>query len=156
MSQLSALYEKDFSFWAEKNADLLRRGLFAELDIEHLVQELTDMGISERNELESRLTILLAHLLQWQFQYRHLSARWQEFKGDSWRSTLIEQRNRIAKRLRKSPGLHAKLDEVIAEAYQDAVSIAAQETGFAPDTFPPHCPYTLEQILDDAFYPEAE
>lgn len=156
MSQLSSLYENDFSSWAATNADLLRSGRFAELDIEHLLEELADMGVSERNELESRLAILLAHLLKWQFQYRLLSDRWKEFKEDSWRSTLIEQRNRIAKRLRKSPSLTSKLDEVIAEAYQDAVGIAAKETGFSPDTFPVQCPYSLEQILDDEFYPGSE
>lgn len=154
MSELSALYDKDFSAWASWNAELLKKGRFLELDIDHLVEELLDMGASERNELESRLVILLAHLLKWQYQYRHLSEQWREFKGDSWRSTLIEQRSRITKRLNKSPSLKARLAEIIPEAYQDAVEIAAKETGFPVETFPEECPYGWEQIISDEFYPE--
>jgi len=156
MTELSTLYDKDFAAWARRNAELLQTGRFLELDIEHLLEELTDMGTSERNELESRLAILLAHLLKWQYQYRQLSDRWKEFKGDRWRATLIEQRNRIAKRLKKSPGLTTKLGEIIPEAYQDAVDLATKETGILSDIFPRDCPYTWEQILDDEFFPNTE
>ena len=46
---------------------------------------------SERRELESRLLILLAHLLKWQYQHPLLSERWGEFDGRSWRGTIVEQ-----------------------------------------------------------------
>lgn len=153
MNELNVLYEKDFSTWAARNAELLKQGRFAELDIGHLLEELSDMSTSERNELENRVTVLLAHLLKWQYQYRQLSDKWKEFDSRSWRSTMIEQRVRIAKRLRKSPGLKNAWDEVLAEAYADAVELAAKETGLAETAFPPACPYTQAQILDDSFYP---
>ncbi|MFW6241841.1 MAG: DUF29 domain-containing protein, partial [Thermodesulfobacteriota bacterium] len=107
MENLQTLYDRNYAEWAKKNAELLRKGKFSELDIDHLVEELEDMGRSERNELESRLLILMAHLLKWQFQYRTLSERWREFKGESWRSTILEQRKRIQRRLKKSPGLRS-------------------------------------------------
>jgi Domain of unknown function DUF29 len=154
MTHLSELYQKNYTAWAEKTSELLKAGQFSELDIEHLLEELAGMGASEYNELESRLTILIAHLLKWQFQYQQLSARWQEFKGDSWRSTIIEQRARIVKRLRKSPGLKANLPEILAEAYQDALELAIKETRLPAAIFPSHCPYTLEQLLNDDFYPQ--
>lgn len=147
------LYHSDYAAWARQQIDLLHQGRFAELDRTHLIQELDEMGRSERNELENRLVILLAHLLKWQFQYAILSERWQEFKGDSWRSTIIEQRDRIQRRLDKSPGLQPALETLIAEAYQDARRLAAKETGQAPDHYPAQCPYTQAQILDDHFYP---
>lgn len=153
MSELSILYEQDFSAWATRNAELLMAQRFAELDIEHLLEELQDMGASAHNELESRLAILLAHLLKWQFQYKQLSERWREFKDDSWRSTLIEQRNRIQKRLKRNPSLKSTLNHVINEAYTDAIKIAAKESRLAPSVFPKQCPYSWEQIIDDDFYP---
>ncbi|MEN9461141.1 MAG: hypothetical protein RIS84_1161 [Pseudomonadota bacterium] len=156
MTYLYELYQKDYSEWAEKTADLLKKGQFSELDIEHLLEELASMGASEQNELESRLTVLIAYLLKWQFQYQQLSERWQEFKGDGWRSTIVEQRTRIAKRLRKSPGLKTKLPEILLEAYEDALELAIKETQLPAETFPATCPYKAEQLFDDDFYPKQD
>ncbi|WP_213462767.1 DUF29 domain-containing protein [Thiocapsa sp.] len=153
MAELSTLYESDYSAWAQRHAELLRAGRYAELDLEHLVEELSDMSKSERRELESRLLILLAHLLKWEYQYQLLSERWREFKGDSWRATIIEQRIRLTKLLKQSPGLKALLGETIADVYGDAVQLASDETALPPETFPRHCPYTVEQLLDKVFYP---
>jgi hypothetical protein len=121
MSALSELHDKDYTAWAKHMAELLKARKFGELDIEHLVEELEDMGASERNELESRVTVSLVHLLKWQFQYRQLSERWKEFKGDSWRSTLIEQRSRLVKRLRKAPGLQRVLFSLPRSSGQECV-----------------------------------
>ncbi|NEX19014.1 DUF29 domain-containing protein [Thiorhodococcus mannitoliphagus] len=155
MTDLADLYQTDYAAWAQRNAELLRTHRFDELDIAHLLEELGDMGKSERHEMENRLLILLAHLLKWDYQYQTLSERWREFKGDSWRETIIEQRDRIAKRLRKSPALKSSLDEIQFEAYADARVLASKETRLPLDTFPERCPYTWSQILDDDFYPES-
>jgi len=79
MSDASELYGRDYHAWANRQIDALSAGRFADLDIAHLLEELRDMGRSERNELENRLVILLAHLLKWQFQYGQISDRWKEF-----------------------------------------------------------------------------
>ena len=154
MSNASELYDRDYHVWAQKQIELLSARRFTDLDVVHLVEELAEMGRSERNELENRLVVLLAHLLKWEFQYGQLSDRWQEFKGDSWRTTILGQRDRIAKRLEKSPGLRPVLGDLIEEAYQDAARLAAKETGIPFDRFPPLCPYTQLQILDEEFFPE--
>jgi hypothetical protein len=73
MTHLHELYQKDYTAWTQKTAELLKTRQFSELDIEHLLEELTGMGANEYNELENRLTILIAHLLKWQFQYQQLS-----------------------------------------------------------------------------------
>jgi hypothetical protein len=118
------------------------------------LEELSDMSKSDRRELHSRFLILIAHLLKWQFQYQTLSERWREFKGDSWRSTIIEQRQQISVLLRKSPGLTSVLEETSMDAYADAVEIAHKETRLARTTFPRTCPYSIKQLLDDGFYPD--
>ncbi len=156
MNGLSELYSKDYTAWALHTVELLKSGCFAQLDIEHLIEELEGMGTCERNELENRLIVLLSHLLKWQFQYPQLNARWAEFDGRSWRSTINEQRARLARRLRKSPALKAMLAEVIADVYPDALALAAKETSLGVNRFPSHCPYTQEQILSDEYYPAME
>lgn len=152
-TELSSLYRNDYSAWARRTADLLRGGRYLELDVEHLLEELSDMGRSERRELQSRLLVLLAHLLKWEYQQRLLSARWQEFEGRSWRSTIVEQRKQLAVLLRQTPGLKALIADAIAETYPDAVDLASRETGLPPETFPPSCPYPPDQLLDQDFLP---
>ncbi|HSO83363.1 DUF29 domain-containing protein [Thiocapsa sp.] len=153
MTDLDTLYKIDYSAWAERHVQLLRAGRYSELDIEHLLEELSDMGKSEQRELENRLTILLAHLLNWAYQYRTLSERWREFKGDSWRAAIIEQRNRLEKLLTQATGLKARLPANIGEAYADAVQLASDENGLPSSTFPEQCPYSAEQLFDKTFYP---
>jgi len=153
MTELAQLYDNDYSEWAKKTAQLLKAGRFVELDMPHLLAELSDMGKAESNELESRLIILLAHLLKWQYQYQQLSERWQEFDGRSWRATIIEQRLRLKRRLRKSPGLKANLSASIADAYPDALNLAAKETQLSKNIFPEQCTYAITDILDEDFYP---
>ena len=156
MEDLQALYETDYAAWARKNAELLRDKRFSELDIDHLLEELSDMGRSEKNELESRLLILIAHLLKYQFQYRQLSERWREFQGVSWRTTIVEQRKRLHRRLKKSPGLKAYLPTAITDVYPDAVELAAEETGLPAASFPESCPYSIPQLLDTEYFPITE
>jgi len=156
MSELSALYSNDYTAWAHKTAEFLRAGRFADLDIDHLLEELEGMGASERNELENRLRVLLAHLLKWQYQYQQLSDRWQEFDGRSWRNTLKTQRNEILFLFERKPGTKRFFEEAIVESYRYARVLAADETNLSLDTFPATCQYSQAQILDKDFYPPTE
>jgi hypothetical protein len=156
MSTLSALYDLDHAAWAAQTAELLRQRRFSELDLDHLLEELDDMGKSQRQELVSRLRILLAHLLKWQYQYRQLSERWAEFEGKSWRNTLIEQRLALRYLLEDNPGLKGVLTATVNKAYPQAVELAARESELPMATFPASCPYSEAQMLDPDFLPQAE
>lgn len=149
-------YEQDFQQWIETHITLLRQGKFAEIDVDHLIEELQDMGKGHIHELESRFIVLIAHLLKWQYQYQQLNERWETFLGGSWRSSIIEQRVQIVKLIRENPSLKRKLPDIIAKAYPDAVYMAIKETKLPASTFPKNCPYTLEQLFDDEFYPESQ
>jgi hypothetical protein len=153
MSNLASLYDTDYAKWAQRNAELLRAGRFEDIDMAHLLEELSDMSKSDRRELQSRLLILLAHLLKWEYQYQTLAERWREFKGDSWRSTIIEQRTQLSGLLKQSPGLKSALVDMIERTYPDAVELASDESGLPPETFPTHCPYPKDQLLDKGFFP---
>ena len=58
------LYEKDFLAWTQQQSELSRQGRWQEVDLDHLVQELDDMGKCNHRELESRSVVLIAHLLK--------------------------------------------------------------------------------------------
>jgi len=138
--------QKDFYDWTQQQISLLRSRRFNEIDLENLIEEVESMGNSELRELESRLTVLLMHLLKWQYQV-NLQTR-------SWILTIKEQRRRIVKRLQQSPSLKSKLNLVIADAYDLARGDAADETGLSESTFPIECPWTYTQIVDMEFWPK--
>jgi hypothetical protein len=146
MNTLSKLYEQDFYAWTLRTTELLRQRHFDELDIEHLAEELETMSRRDRHELVSRLKILLAHLLKWQFQSHH--------RSNSWRNSIVEQRLRINDLLQFSPSLKPFLIEAATIAYPDAVKLAVKETGLPQQTFPENCPYNPSQFLEDDFLPE--
>ncbi len=156
MSKLVAEYEQDFDAWIQQHINLLKQGKVAEIDVEHLIEELEDMGKSNQRELVNRFIPLIAHLLKWQYQYRQLQDQWVAFTGGSWRGTITEQRTKITKLLKQSPSLKGKLPAAILDAYPDALKVAVSETGFAKSTFPNSCPYTIEQLLDEDFYPQPQ
>ena len=141
------LYETDFYAWTQRQAALLRGEAFEQIDWNNLIEEIESLGRSEKHEVESRLEVLIMHLLKWQYQpYKRLTGR-------SWRATIAEQRRRLRRRLREMPSLRAQLPDLLQDIYPDAVDAAAIETSLEKRTFPPHCPWTVEQLLDEEFWP---
>ena len=140
-------YDTDFYEWALYNAQLLREGRWSEIDVEHLIEELEDMG-NNRQELASRFIVLIGHLLKWEYQPDHRSS--------SWQGSIDEQRVQINRLLRKKPSLNPGLLAAVNDAYCDAVKIAVKETRVSKANLPPENPYTMEQLLDEEFYPEAK
>ncbi len=139
-------YETDFYAWLLKSAELLRRGEFAELDLEQIAEELEGMARSDKRQLVNRLAVLLAHLLKWQYQ--------PEKRSKSWQRTIREQRKRISLLLEDSPSLKYEIEEKLTDAYEIAVLSAANETGLDEDYFPESCEYALDEVLDSEFYPD--
>ncbi len=143
---MSTLHDTDFVAWTEQQARLLRERRFEELDVDELLEEIEDMGGSERRALESRLAELLLHLLKWKYQ----PAR----RTRSWRVSIAKQRVGIERVLRQNPSLKASLEARYVDAYADARRLAAVETGLQRETFPPECPFQREDALAEEWLPE--
>ena len=144
---MTDLYDQDFFGWAQLQARLLRDGRVSEADLDHIAEEIEDMGRNRQQELRNRLAVLLLHLLEWQYQ----SGR----RTRSWSSTIREQRARIADHLQANPSLRPLLAESIETGYRYALLRVDRETGMSPEEFPPHCPYSNGEILDGSFFPDA-
>jgi len=145
MTAPQQLYDRDFFEWTQCTAALLRAGRFDQADIEHVAEEIEDMGKRERRELVHRIAILMAHLLKWQVQ--------PERRSRSWELTIRVQRKGIAKLLKGMPSLRPFLEENLEDAYEEALAQALNETGQVESVFPPTCPYTIDVILDPEFLP---
>jgi Domain of unknown function DUF29 len=146
MAGNAALYDEDFFAWTMEQARRLRAGEFATLDVENIAEELESMGRRDRREIDSRLVVLLAHLLKWQVQVG--------FRSRSWSATIREQRDRLEDLLRESPSLQSLVASVRPALYARSRRAAADETGLAETAFPAACPFTAEQILTGDFLPE--
>lgn len=101
---------------------------------------------TEKRELISRLAGLLQHLLKWQYQPERRSRR--------WAASIKVQRRGLARHLKDNPSLKAKLDEAIADAFTDAVLLAASETDLPESTFPTECPWSFEAIMASDYWPD--
>jgi len=143
-------YDADVVLWAEEQVALLRSGQFARLDIEHLADEIEDVGKSEKRELASRMAVLLAHLLKWRYQ--------PERRGASWQATIAVQRRRVAVALRATPSLKTMLRDPdwAEEMWLAGVTKASDETGLGVETFPDVMPWTFDQVLDADFWPSGD
>lgn len=139
------LHDQDFHAWTQQQAGLIRSGRTGELDMEHLLEEIESMGASERSQLQSRLKVLIGHLLKWQHQPR--------LRSRSWTATIEEQRLSVMELLDDNPSLRNLLDERMAKAYRQGVLLAVKETNIDKRQFPETCPYTPGQLLDMEFYP---
>ncbi len=141
-----ASYERDYYAWTLEQAARLRTGQFGLLDRENLAEEIESMGISQRNELKNRLRVLLVHLLKWQFQPSQRSS--------GWAGTISEQRDRLELLLDGSPSLGRMLPDALDYAYPKAVRTAGLETGLPATHFPATCPYPIEQIPSEDYWPD--
>ncbi len=124
---LAALYLRDETAWLETMAELIARKEFGELDYDNLREYLTDMAIRDRREVWSRLVILIAHHLKWEFQTNN--------RADSWRRTIKDQRRELTM-IFESGVLRKHAEAVLASAYHAAVEDAADETGLPKSAFP--------------------
>ena len=141
----ATLYDLDFYQWTQSQSDLLRVEEWEQLDWQHIAEEIESLGKKDKRQVQSRLAVLITHLLKWEYQ--------PDKRSPNWRKTLKEQRFRLMLVLNDSPSLKVGLPEFIAVVYPYAVENAADETGLDRRLFPVVCPYRIEQLLDPVFLP---
>lgn len=140
-----SLYETDFYAWTQEQATLLRNKQWSQIDLQNLIEEIQSLGKQQRQELRNCLSVLIGHLLKWQYQSQRRSR--------SWLATLRIQRLDIAELLEDNPSLKPYLEEALRKAYLKGVQLAVGETDLPKRTFPLECPYSLSEIVDYDFYP---
>ena len=141
-----AVHDRDFYTWTRETAQAIREGSFDVVDWESVAEELEDMGRSEQRELESRLGVLLAHLLKW----RH---RPESAANKSWalkdRGTAPEDKAALEAKFR----FELDVGRDLRGGYGDARLQAAHECGVDKNAFPDTCPWAFDQTMDDGFWP---
>jgi hypothetical protein len=139
------LYETDFYAWTQEQASLLRSQQWNDIDLPNLIEEIESLGRQQRQELRNRLSVLLGHLLKWEYQPQHRSR--------SWLATLRIQRRDTLRLLEDNPSLKPYLNDALQAAYENAKDLAMGDTDLPEQTFPLDCPYSLAEVLNGDFYP---
>ncbi len=139
------LYDRDYYLWLSHTAQLIKEGKFSEVDAANLIEEIEDMGRSEKRAVKSNLVIVLLHLLKYKYQPAK--------RTNSWKSSIREHRRRLRDDFKVSPSLKRHFEEVFDECYQDGRAQAADETGLPRDAFPPLSPFTSDQVLNPDYLP---
>ena len=147
-------YDDDFYAWTQYQAEVLRGARRADnrLDREHLAEEIEDWGKSEQNAVYSQIARILEHFLK-------LAYSPAEPPRYGWMASIVEARQALGRHL--TPTLHNAARQEFPALYRDAREIAAirlREHGeeAAAQALPAICPYTLEQVLERGWYPEAK
>ncbi|MBG1266875.1 DUF29 domain-containing protein [Nostoc sp. WHI] len=150
LQMLQTLYEQDFYAWVEQTAELLQLHHWETLDLEHLIEEVVDLGKSQQRALQSALRLVLSHLLKWKYQ--------PERRSHNWQVTLTRERLNMDELLQESPSLRRFLNDAewINTTYQRSRREAIVETGLLEDEFAIACPFSVDEILDLDFYPNAD
>ncbi|CCI19122.1 conserved hypothetical protein [Microcystis aeruginosa PCC 9807] len=143
--QLKQLYEIDDSQWLGETVSLLRNHQFSQLDLEHLIEELEDLGKEKKNAVASFLEQVIRHLLLLQYWTKEA-----EYNTINWQEEIYNFRTQLKRKM--TTNLRNYLEEEINFIYQDALGFVKIKT-VNTVIFPSQCPYSLEQLLDRSWLP---
>ncbi len=145
-------YEDDFYAWTQYQAEVLRAMPSADnrFDREHVAEEIEDLGKSERDTVRSQVRRIVEHFLK----LAHSPASDRRF---DWMGSIIDARaileDKLSATLRRD--LEASLPRLYRSARKQAeLSLRRHREDDAASVLPAECPYTLDQILADDWYPE--
>jgi hypothetical protein len=144
-------YEDDFYAWTQHQAAVLREMPVADnrFDREHVAEEIEDLGKSERDAVRSQIRRIVKHRLKLAYSPA------QELRFD-WIATILDARQSLADKI--TPTLRRDAETVLARLYRDgrrqaALALRGGEENTA-DALPATCPYSLDDICRDDWYPE--
>jgi hypothetical protein len=125
------LYETDFNQWIEETVRQLKNKDFQTIDLENLIEEITDLGRNQKHAVESLLIKLFEHLLKltyWESE--------REYNQKHWKREIRTFRDSLDRSIKDSPSLKPYLVSVFNDCYQTGRKLAADSTGFPLSTFP--------------------
>ncbi|MCC5626351.1 DUF29 domain-containing protein [Nostoc sp. CHAB 5715] len=143
------LYDQDYYLWLRITINQLRAGQFSSVDLDNLLEELESMGRSQKRRVKSLLIRLFEHLLKLTYWDGE-----RERNEGHWKGEVRTFRREIKDELKDSPSLKPYILEIFDECYQDARKEASDRSQLPIDTFPVALLGSLEQILDENWFPE--
>ena len=150
----SAAYDDDFVAWSLDQAERLRAlaasGVNLPLDLPHLAEEIEDLGKNVRNLCRNQVRRIIEHLLK--LQCSPAAA-----PRNDWKASIVEARQELRDNLTATieRDLADTLPTLFADARRRAVlGMERHGEANAAKSMPRRCPWALDSILRDDWYPE--
>jgi hypothetical protein len=144
-------YDDDFYAWTQYQAEVLRslKTRDNRFDRENVAEEIEAVGRNERDAVRSQVRRILEHFLK-------LAYSPAGYPRSGWRGSIIDARAELDDKL--SPTLRRDVSDELSKLYSTArkrVATDLDEHGerVAAGLLPADCPYTLDQILTEDWYP---
>jgi hypothetical protein len=145
VNDLKQLHDLDDAQWLEETVYLLKKHQFQQLDLDHLIEELEDLGREKKNTVASLLEKIIRHLLLLQYWTRE-----SEYNTVHCQEEIYTSRTQLGRKM--TTHLRNYLEKELNSIYQDVLGFVEIKTMSAV-TFPAQCPYSLEQLLDRDWLP---
>ncbi len=141
-SNLKKLHDRDFNLWVEEMKIKIQNREFKEMDWDNLLDEIDDMGASQKRALDSYMQRLIEHILKlkyWQAEVDRCR--------NGWMVEVTNFRSRINRILKKNPSLKNYLDAEYNDIYQDATKAMKLLFKMPEDNF-----VELAQIMQEDYF----
>ncbi len=142
MTNFKQLHDRDFNLWVEKTKKAIQNRDFENMDWDNLLDEIDDMGKSEKRSLDSYMQRLIEHILKLKYWDEEV-----ERCRKGWQQEVVNFRNRIKRILKKNPSLKNYLKSEYADLYQDAISTMVFDFEIPEDSF-----VEVEQIMQNDYF----
>jgi len=146
MTRLKQLHQQDFNLWTEKVKSKIQQRDFEDMDWDNLLDEIEDMGKSDRRALRSYTQRLIEHIFKLKY--------WKEERDrnkNGWKLEIINFRTQISNILEDSPSLRNYLDDNYLNWYEQSLRKYRKSDVFI---VPQHKPVELESLLNDSYFGE--
>jgi Domain of unknown function DUF29 len=143
---LKDLYISDYLAWYEMTLEQVKNHQLNDLDLDSLSEVLENLVRDTKRSGESYLKQIIIHLLlieYWESEninYRHWAAEIINFRGE----LEIDMTGNLRKYLGKEK----------ENTYRKALKYVIAKTGLNKNIFPQQCPYSLEQLIDNDWFPD--
>ncbi len=142
MTNSNKLHQRDFNLWIEQVKTAIQNRDIEAMDWDNLLDEIDDMGKSEKRSLESYLELLIAHILK--LKYWELE---KECNYKHWKVEVRTFRNRILRLLKRSPSLKKYLQEIYPQILEETIHTWQIEFDIPQDTS-----VTLDKIMREDYF----
>ena len=147
----ATLYDEDFYAWTQEQANALRTHFRGDnrIDVEHLAEEIEDLGKSGLHAAESYIVQIIAHLLKLHYSAFDRPRR-------HWRQEIVAFRQNLRRKM--SPSVARIAQDNLDQLYQDGRQLAAASPDAEPDLedrLPRANPYDWDDITVRPPTPEA-
>ena len=139
---IDRLHDRDFNLWLEQTAIAIKNRDMSNMDWDNLLDEIEDMGASQKRALDSYMQRLIEHILKLKFWHSELD---RNRKG--WTREVVNFRNRINRILKKNPSLKNYMAQEYGDIFQDAIAVMKVDFDLPRNSF-----VTLEEIMKDDYF----